>query len=216
LLFGSRILTDIASATGPAEYIISTNWDIMERLRKNIEEIIAVSDEEIGVINSFFSLKRVRRYQYLVHEGDDVKHEYMVLSGIFRVYYLDGDGKEHIVKFAQENCWMSDYKAFFKHDAASMFIECIEAGEVLCLTLYGREQLAAGLCKMEHFFKVRLTNEYVALEERVKLLLSNTARERYEEFLRSHPGLMQRIPKKIIAAYLGVCRETLSRLYQNC
>lgn len=170
----------------------------------------------MAFINSFFSPKRVRRYQYLVQEGDTVPCEYLVLSGIYRVYYLDEDGKEHIVKFAEENCWMSDYKAFFKHDRASMFIECMEAGEVLCLTLYGREQLSAELHKMEHFFKVRLTNEYVALEERVKLLLSNTARQRYEAFIKSHPGLLQRIPKKVLAAYLGVCRETLSRLYLSC
>lgn len=188
----------------------------MNRLRQNIEEVTPISDGEIEFINSFFSMKKVRRSQYLVHEGDDVKYEYMVLSGIYRVYYLDDDGKEHIVKFAQENCWMSDYKAFFKQGSASMFIECIEAGEVLCLTLYGREQLSSGLNKMEHFFKTRLTNEYVALEERVKLLLSNTAKQRYEEFMKSNPGLMQRIPKKIIASYLGVCRETLSRLYLNC
>ncbi len=188
----------------------------MEKLRKNIEEITPVSEGEIAFIYSFFSRKRVRRYQYLVQEGDDVLYEYLVLSGIYRVYYLDDDGKEHIVKFAEENCWMSDYKAFFKHDGASMFIECMEEGEVLCLTLYGREQLSAELHKMEHFFKVRLTNEYVALEERVKLLLSNTARQRYEAFLKSHPGLLQRIPKKVVAAYLGVCRETLSRLYLGC
>ncbi|WP_118950440.1 Crp/Fnr family transcriptional regulator [Taibaiella helva] len=188
----------------------------MEKLRSNIEEVTPVSDGEMAFIHSFFSLKKVRRYQYLVQEGDDVPYEYLALSGIYRVYYLADDGKEHIVKFAEENCWMSDYKAFFKHDRASMFIECMEAGEVLCLTLYGREQLSAELHKMEHFFKVRLTNEYVALEERVKQLLSNTARQRYEAFLKSHPGLLQRIPKKVVAAYLGVCRETLSRLYLSC
>jgi CRP-like cAMP-binding protein len=188
----------------------------MQRLRKNIEEVTPVSDGEIEFINSFFLLKKVRRAQFLLHEGDDVQYEYMVLSGIYRIYYLDDDGKEHIVKFAQENCWMSDYKAFFNRDRATMFIECIEGGQVLCLTLYGREQLSAQLHKMEHFFKVRLTNDYVALEEHVKLLLLNTARQRYDEFVKSHPGLMQRIPKKIIASYLGVCRETLSRIYLNC
>lgn len=188
----------------------------MERLRKNIEEVIQVNDAEIEFINSFFLLKKVRRSQFLVYEGDDVKYEFMVLSGIYRIYYLDDDGKEHIVKFAQENSWMSDYKAFFNCYRATMFIECIEGGQVLCLTLYGREQLSAELHKMEHFFKVRLTNNYVALEERVKLLLLNTARQRYDEFVKSHPGLIQRIPKKIIASYLGVCRETLSRIYLDC
>lgn len=188
----------------------------MERLRKNIEEITSVNDAEIELINSFFSLKKVRRYQYLLQEGDDVKHEYMVLSGIYSVYYLDEDGKKYIVKFAQENSWISDYRAFFRRGNATMFIECIEEGEVLCLTLHGREKLSADVYKMAHFFKVRLTNEYVALEERVKLLLSNTARQRYEEFVRCYPGLIQRLPKKTIASYLGVCRETLSRLYLSC
>lgn len=188
----------------------------MERLRKNIEDVIPVSDREIEFINSFFSLKKVRRAQYLLHEGDEVKYEYMVLSGIYRIYYLDNEGKEHIVKFAQENSWMSDYKAFFNRDRATTFIECIEGGQVLYLTLYGRERLSAELNKMEHFFKVRLTNDYIESEERIKFLLLNTARQRYDEFVRSHPGLLQRIPKKIIASYLGVCRETLSRIYMNC
>lgn len=188
----------------------------MQRLRKNIEEVTPVSDGEIEFINSFFLLKKVHRSQFLLYEGEDVQYEYMVLSGIYRIYYLDDDGKEHIVKFAQENSWMSDYKAFFNRDRATMFIECIEGGQVACLTLYGREQLSTELHKMEHFFRVRLTNDYVALEERVKLLLLNTARQRYDEFAKSHPGLLQRIPKKIIASYLGVCRETLSRIYLNC
>jgi CRP-like cAMP-binding protein len=217
--FGGSIITDIVtiielSQPRSREKLFKQN--AMERLRKNIEEITQVSDGEIEFINSFFSLKKVRRSQFLVHEGDDVKYEYMVLSGIYKIYYLGDDGKERIVKFAQENSWMSDYKAFFNRDCATMFIECIEGGQVLCLTLYGREQLSAQLDKMEHFFKVRLTNDYVALGERVKLLLSNTARQRYDEFLKSYPGLIQRIPKKIIASYLGVCRETLSRIYLNC
>jgi len=217
-LLRSGIIIDIVSLishfrSGTA---VSQQLKTMEKLRKNIEEITPVSDAEMVFIHYFFSRKRVHRYQYLVREGDELQHEYLVLSGIYRVYYLDDDGKEHIVKFAEENCWMSDYKAFFKRDRASMFIECLKEGEVLCLTLYGREQLSAELHKMEHFFKVRLTNEYVALEERVKLLLSNTARQRYEAFQKSHPGLLQHIPKKVIASYLGVCRETLSRLCLSC
>lgn len=122
-------------------------------------------------------------------------------------------GKEYIVQFAQEHCWMSDYKAFFRHGPATMYIECLEEGEVLGLSHSGREKLSAELQKMEHFFKVERTNDYVALEQRVRLLLSSTPLERYEAFSKLYPGLNQRIPKRIIAQYLGVCRETLSRLY---
>ena len=187
----------------------------MERLRKHIEQIIPVSDEEFEHIKTYFTLKRVRKNQYLVHEGDEVKYEYLVLSGIYKVFYVDAQGKEYIVQFAQENWWMSDYNAFFKQQPASMFIECMEDGEVLYLTLAAREKLSADLHKMEHFYRIKLTNGYVAAQQRIKLLLSSTPQQRYEEFSKLYPDLMQRIPKKLIAEYLGVSRETLSRLYSK-
>ena|ERR1700748_1881791 len=185
----------------------------MEKLRRYIEEITPLNDAEFENVKAFFFLKKTRKSQYLIHEGDEVNHEYLVTSGIYKAFYLDNQGKEYIVQFAQEGKWMSDYHAFFKRTSASMYIECIEAGEVLCLTLHGREKLSAELHKMEYFFRSRLTNGYVDMEQRVRLLLSNSPKERYEEFAKSHPGLMQRLPKKSIAMYLGTCRETLSRLY---
>jgi CRP/FNR family transcriptional regulator, anaerobic regulatory protein len=187
----------------------------MERLRQHIETITPLNDEEFAYIKTFFSLKKVRKNQYLIHEGDEVKYEYLVLSGIYKVFFVDDQGKEFIVQFAQENWWMSDYHAFFKQKNATMFIECMEDGEVLYSTLYGREKLSADLHKMEHFFRVKLTNGYVALQQRIKLLLSSTPQQRYDAFSKLHPDLLQRIPKKYIAEFLGVSRETLSRLYSN-
>jgi CRP/FNR family transcriptional regulator, anaerobic regulatory protein len=187
----------------------------MERLREHIEQIIPISDEEFAQISPFFTLKRVRKHQYLVHEGDDVHHEYLVLSGIYKVFYVDDQGKEYIVQFAQKNHWMSDYQAFFKQMKAQMYIQCMEEGEVLVSSLEGREQLATDMHKMERFFRLKLTNGYVALQQRIKLLLSSTPQQRYEEFSRLYPDLIQRIPKKFVAEYLGVSRETLSRLYSK-
>lgn len=185
----------------------------MEILRKHIEAITPINDDEFEYIKSFFTTKRIRKNQYLIHEGDEVKYDFLVTSGIYKVFYLDGQGKEYIVQFAQENWWMSDYKAFFRQQISEMYIECIEEGEVLCLTLHSREKLAAELHKMEHFFRVKLTNGYIALQQRIKLLLSSNPQQRYEEFAKSYPSLLQKIPKKLIAEYLGVSRETLSRLY---
>lgn len=185
----------------------------MDSLRKHIEEITALTNEEFDYVQTFFTLKKVRKSQYLIHEGDEVKYEYLVMKGIFKVFYVDNDGKEHILQFAKENWWMSDYIAFFKKSTATMFVECLAEGEVLSLTLQGREKLSADLHKMEHFFRVKLTNGYIALQQRIILLLSSTPQQRYEEFSKLYPDLMQHIPKKYIAEYLGVSRETLSRLY---
>lgn len=187
----------------------------MHRLRNYIEEITPLSDEEFEQIRTFFIEKRVRKNQYLIHEGDEVKYEYLVLSGIYKVFYVDDQGKEYIVQFAQEGWWMSDYPAFFKQKTATMYIECIEEGEVLYSTLQAREKLASDFHKMERFFRVKLTNGYIALQQRIRLLLSSTPQQRYEEFAKLYPSLLQAIPKKLIAEYLGVSRETLSRLYSG-
>lgn len=187
----------------------------MNRLRQHIEEISPITDEEFEVIKTFFTLKNVRKNQFLLHEGDEVKFEYLVLKGIYKVFYLDENGKEHIVQFAKKNWWMTDYTGFFTQTYATMFVECLADGEVLCLTLEGREKLSSEFHKMEHFFRVKLTNGYVALQKRIRLLLSSTPQQRYEEFSKLYPDLILQIPKKYIAEYLGVSRETLSRLYSN-
>lgn len=110
---------------------------------------------------------------------------------------------------------MSDYGSYFNQKPANMYVVCMEPGEVLCLTLQGREQLSGQLHKMEHFFRVKLTKGYIALQQRVISLLSNNPKQRYQEFADLYPNLMQKIPKKYIAEYLGVSRETLSRLYST-
>jgi len=117
--------------------------------------------------------------------------------------------------FAQKNWWMSDYKSFFYQLPAAMFLECIVEGEVLCLSLHGREKLAADMHKMEHFFRVKLTHGFVALQQRIRLLLSSTPQKRYQQFARLYPDLLQQVPKKCIAEFIGVSRETLSRLHSK-
>ncbi len=187
----------------------------MERLRKHIEQISPLSNEEFDNIKILFTKKRVLKNQYLLHEGDDAKYEFFVLSGLYKVFFIDENGKEFILQFAKENWWMSDYQAFFEEKKATVFIECIEAGEVLVSTLETREKLSAELHKMEYFYRVKLTNGYVALQQRIKQLLSSTPQERYEAFTKLYPDLLHRLPKKLIAEYLGLSRETLSRMYSK-
>ncbi|PZR09521.1 MAG: Crp/Fnr family transcriptional regulator [Flavobacterium psychrophilum] len=187
----------------------------MHKLRTHIEEITPLSDQEFEYIKTFFSEKTVRKHQYLIQEGDKVTCEYWIIKGIFRAFYLDQDGREHIIQFALENWWLSDYNAFFNQTESKINIVCMEDAEVVCLTLFAREQLASELHKMEHFFRMKLTKGYSAQQLRIMSLLSGNPKQRYEEFAGLYPSIMQKIPKKYIAEYLGVSRETLSRLYSN-
>jgi len=123
----------------------------MDRLRQHIEQVTPLTDQDFENIKTCFTLKRVRKNQFLLHDGDEVKFEYLVLSGIYKVSYVDGLGKEYIVQFASKNWWMSDYHAFFKQANASMFIECLAEGEVLLTTLASRENYRKTTIKWSTF-----------------------------------------------------------------
>ena len=187
----------------------------MNLLRQHIETITPLSDEEFAYIQTFFTQKKVRKHQYLIQEGDKVPSEYWIAKGIVRAFYLDSDGKEHVTQFALENWWVCDYDAFFNHKEARLNIICMEDAEVFCLTESAREKLASELHKMEHFFRMKLSKGFAAQQRRIISLLSDNPKERYEEFSALYPNIIQKIPKKYIAEYLGVSRETLSRLYSN-
>lgn len=181
-------------------------------LRKHLEEIIAVSDEEFDYILSHFKVKKLKRHQFLVQSGDQVTNDHFVVKGLLKAFYTNDEGKEHILQFAMENWWVTDYQAYFRGSDAITNIDCIEASEVLCLSLANREKLCAELQKVEHFFRVKSNMGYIALQRRILSLLDKDAKGRYQELLTNYPSLLQRVPKSTLASYLGVSRETLSRL----
>lgn len=182
------------------------------RFKHHLEEIVSeISTEEFEYILSFFEPIKRKKHQYILQEGELVNKEYWVIKGCLKAYFLDQDGKEHILQFATENWWVTDYNAFFNKEKASIFIDCIEDCELLSITQTNREKLCSESHKMEHFWRVKSNFGYVALQKRILSLLRFSAHERYEQLISLYPNLVQRVPKKLIASYLGVSRETLSR-----
>lgn len=181
-------------------------------LRRQIEKITPLTDQEFEYILSHFTLKKFKRHQILIQEGDTVQNDYFVMNGLLKASYLNKEGKEHIMQFAMEDWWITDYQAYFNQTEATFTIDALESTEVLTLSLYNREKLCADMHKIEHFFRKKSNNGYIALQRRILSLLNSNAKERYEQFIAQYPTLLQRLPKTLIASYLGVSRETLSRL----
>ena len=181
-------------------------------LREQIEKLTPLNDEEFEYILSHFTLKKLKKHQFLIQENDVVLNDFYVLKGCLKAYHTDQDGKDYILQFAVEDWWITDYQAYFKETIATINVDCIEECELLCLSLHNREKLCSELHKIEHFFRKKSNAGYVALQQRILSLLNSSARERYEQLFQLYPKLFQRIPKTLIAAYLGVSRETLSRL----
>ncbi|ULQ54882.1 Crp/Fnr family transcriptional regulator [Flavihumibacter rivuli] len=184
----------------------------MQQLREHIEKITALTDAEYEYIYSHFKPKKLKKHQFLVQEGDRVTNDHYVIKGCLKAYHTDNKGKEHILQFALEDWWISDYQALFKQTPATLNIDCIEDCELLTLSLHNREKLCSEMHKIEHFFRQKLSMGYVGLQQRIMSMLNNTAKERYDMLLASNPSLFQRVPKQLIASYLGVTRETLSRM----
>ena len=112
-----------------------------------------------------------------------------------------------------EDWWVSDYQAFFLHKEATLSITCLEDCQLLAISYDDKEKLCDELPKINTFVRKKSNMGDIALQKRILSLLSNDARTRYEQFLELYPSLLQRLPKSLIASYLGVSRETLSRLY---
>lgn len=181
-------------------------------LREHIEKIIPLTDDEFAFVNSHFSSRKFKKHQFLIQEGDPVKHSYFVISGLLKLVYTDGNAKEHIVSFAMEDWWESDYYAFFTQSEATMSLQCLEDTEVLCCSFEDYQKLCNGLQKMERFFLEKATFGFLGSQRRIISWQTSNSKERYEQLLKQYPSLFQRVPKSLIASYLGVSRETLSRL----
>ena len=181
-------------------------------LRSHIEEIISLTDEEFEFVLEHFESINRRKHQYLVQEGEYVDKEYWIIKGCTKSYFLDDNGKEHILRFAMENYWITDYESFVKQVPSKIYIDCLEDCDLLYISFENRDKLTAQMHKMERFWAKKSKLGRIALQSRILSLLKNSAKERYDLLLEQYPKLFQRVPKKLIASYLGVSRETLSRL----
>jgi CRP-like cAMP-binding protein len=189
---------------------------VQHLLKDQIDAISPISDEEFAYILSHFVVKKLKKHAFLVQQGDLVKYDYFVMKGCLKAYVADEDtGKEFIYQFAVEDWWVTDREAYFKRSAATINVDCLEDCEVLGITLENREKLGAEMWKYEHFLSVKANLGYNSLQKRLQMMIMGNAKKRYESFIQQYPHLYNRIPKSFIASYLGVSRETLSRLYNS-
>jgi CRP-like cAMP-binding protein len=184
-----------------------------ETLRAHISKIATLTDEQFDYFFSHFKTQSFHKGQALITEGDRVEYEYFVISGCLKSFFINDDLKMFILQFAMPTWWTSDYNALYNHTKATINVDCIADAQVLCILNSDRETLCKELHQVEHFFRWRTNKGYVAAQKRLLSFMNNNVKYRYEELLKLYPELYNTVPKNLIAAYLGVSRETLSRLY---
>ncbi|MCU7618617.1 Crp/Fnr family transcriptional regulator [Chryseobacterium sp. PBS4-4] len=185
----------------------------MNVLKDHINKTISLTDEEFSVVESFFTKQHIKKREMIISENDQVNHVYFIVSGLLKLFYTDAEAKEHIISFSMEDWWESDYAAFYTQTKATQSLQCLEDTIVLKLSFDDYQQLLNQVPKMTDFFLKKAIGGHISNQRRILSLMTMSAKERYEQFLKYYPTLIQRVPKTILAAYLGVSRETLSRLY---
>ncbi|HVZ98482.1 MAG TPA: Crp/Fnr family transcriptional regulator [Chitinophagaceae bacterium] len=183
-----------------------------ELLRKKISETIPLSDDEFEFCKTLFIPKKLRKRQYLLQEGDVDRYTGFVEKGLLRTYAVDSKGTEHILQFAFEGWWVADLASFLRAEPSMLNIEAMEECELLLITKQSWELLLQKIPAFEKFFRILTQNNLIVTQKRLIGNMSETAEEKYLNFMKDHPGCMQRVPQRMIASYLGITKETLSRI----
>lgn len=179
-------------------------------IRANVNRHISLTPEEEALWRGLLRTRSVQRGEHLLQVGDVSRHQYYVVSGCLRTYLVGEDGKEHILQFAPEDWWTGNMASMLKQQPSQLIIEALEDTEVLAIDRAGQEQLYERIPKFERFFRILITNAFIAQQRRTLSSLSKTAEERYAEFRKLYPSLDGRVAQKHIASYLGMTPEFLS------
>ncbi len=188
---------------------------MFEILFQKFDEKIQLSPEEKELAKTFFLPKKLRKRQYLLQEGDMCKYVAFVEKGMLRSYTVDAKGVERIIQFAFESWWIGDQYSFLTGEPSQYNIDALEDCELLLLSRPAEEQLMEQIPKMERYFRILLQNHLISLQRRVASSLSRTAEERYNELVQSCPTIPRRVPQHMMASFLGITPETLSRIRKH-
>ena len=185
---------------------------MFELLFQKFDEKVQLTPEEKELAKTFFLPKKLRKRQYLLQEGDPAKYVAFVEKGILRSYTVDEKGSEHILQFAFEGWWIGDAYSMLTGEPSPYNIDALEDCELLLLSKSAEDGLLDRVPKMERFFRILMQNHLIALQRRITSSLSRTAEEKYNELVQSCPTIPQRIPQHMMASFLGITPETLSRI----
>lgn len=188
---------------------------MFSKLKSYLVEKQDFSSQDLDLIESFAIPKKLRKHQYLLQEGDICKHSSFVVKGLLKAYHVDSKGTEHIVQFAPENHWTGDRESLRSGLPSKLNIDAIENTEVIMFRQSDLERLREEIPNFNKMSEQIISENVLTLEGRIYANITLSTEEKYHNFLTQHPQLADRIPQHMIASYIGVSAETLSRIRSN-
>lgn len=184
-----------------------------DQIVKNINRFITLEESEIDVFTSHLKIIRVKRKQQIVQPDFVCKYRTYVLSGALKAYIIDpNDGQEHVIGLAIDDWWISDFTSYINQEPATFFVEAVDDSIIIQLSFENEQKLYELIPKFERFFRLHAQRTASALQKRMLSSISKTAEERFNDLAERYPGFLQKFPQYVIASYLGITTQFLSRI----
>ena len=180
-----------------------------------LNERAGITNEQFHQLNSVLGSMQIDKGHLLLRAGKICEHVFFVEKGLLRAFTIDDLGREHIVQFASEGWFISERNSLYFSEPSIFFIDAVESTQVVAM---GKDfsTVAAEISPSFIAFNEKLLNNHIRhLQKRLVMMLSATAEERYRYFLEQYPDLTNRVPQWMIASYLGITPESLSRVRNN-
>ncbi|MCF2502180.1 Crp/Fnr family transcriptional regulator [Dyadobacter sp. CY107] len=175
-------------------------------------EKVQLSESEEYAVKQFLTPKKLRKRQYLLQEGDICKTVAFIEKGAMRSYIVDSNGQEHIFSFALEGWAIGDLSSFLTEQISTQNIDALEDCELVLISKSAHDQMLISVPKYATFFRILMTEAYIALQKRTLSIISMSLDDRYKSFIDQYPDIVQRVPQHMIASHMGLSPETLSRI----
>lgn len=174
-----------------------------------------LTKEQVSLMRSMCIMKKLRRKQLLLHEGSVSRYKIFVAKGLLRNYSVAENGHEYVIKFTDIYGWTTEPESYYSELPSKFNIDAIEPSEVIMWSREDFDTLKQMIPSLNAFSEMIMTHNIALTQKRVLMNISANAEEKYLDFINSFPNIFHRVPLHMVASYLGVTRETLTRIRQS-
>jgi len=181
-------------------------------LLSNINRYVFLTKDEEDKITSIIKTSKVKKKQYIIRPGTVCTSRTYIVEGSFRVFYLDEDGKEHTVSIGVEDWWVTDFFSYINQTPAINYAEALEDSYIFQMRYEEIEHLCKEIHALSEYFRLTTEKAFAFSRRRAISNISMTAEQRYDEYLDRYPHIVHRVPQYVLASYLGMSQEFLSKI----